>query len=112
MVDLNYLKMSKPQKFAYNFGKFFKALPGRIGGGFVKLGRAIAGFFKAFGLSVADLFTTFKNGDWKTRLSYLIMGSGSTHASTPLAPRYVANCRTMHSRPRIALALPPSRASR
>ncbi len=77
MVDLNYLKMSKPQKFAYNCGKFFKALPGRIGGGFVKLGRAIAGFFKAFGLSVADLFTTFKNGDWKTRLSYLIMGSGS-----------------------------------
>ena len=77
MVDLNYLKMSKPQKLAYNAGKFFKALPGKIGGGFAKLALAVVRFFKGLGLSIADLFTTFKNGDWKTRLSYLIMGSGS-----------------------------------
>ena len=77
MVDLNYLKMSKPQKLAYNAGKFFKALPGKIGGGFVKLALAVARFFKGLGLSIADLFTTFKEGDWKTRLSYLVMGSGS-----------------------------------
>ncbi len=77
MVDLNYLKMSKPQKFVYNLAGFFKALPKRIGGGLKGLALAVAGFFKGLGLSVADLFTTFKNGDWKTRLSYLVMGSGS-----------------------------------
>ena len=77
MVDLDYLKMSKPQKFLHNLAGFFKALPGRIGGGFVNLGRRIAGFFKGLGLSIADLVTTFREGDWKTRLSYLVMGSGS-----------------------------------
>ena len=77
MVDLNYLKMSKPQKLAYNCGRFFKALPGKVGGGFAKLGRTIVGLFKSLGLDIADLVTTFKNGDWKTRLSYLVMGSGS-----------------------------------
>ena len=77
MVDLNYLKMSKPQKFLYNLGQFFKRLPGKIGGGLWKLVLAIAGFFRKIGLAVADLVVTFKNGDWKTRLSYLVMGSGS-----------------------------------
>ena len=77
MVDLNYLKMSKPQKFLYNLGQFFKRLPGRIGGGLWKLVLAIAGFFRKIGLAIADLVVTFKNGDWKTRLSYLVMGSGS-----------------------------------
>ena len=30
MVDLNYLKMSKPRKLAYNLGKAITSLPGRI----------------------------------------------------------------------------------
>ena len=77
MVDLNYLKMSKPQKLVYNLGRFFKALPGSDRRRLEKLGLAIIGIFKGLGLSVADLVTTFKNGDWKTRLSYLVMGSGS-----------------------------------
>ena len=77
MVDLNYLKMSKPRKLLHDLGGFFAALPGRIGGGFMKLGLAIIGLFKGLGLAIADLVTTFIKGDWKTRLSYLVMGSGS-----------------------------------
>ncbi len=77
MVDLDYLKLSKPQKMLHDAARFFKALPGKVGGGFAKLGLAIWHFFKGLGLSIADLVVTFKNGDWKTRLSYLVMGSGS-----------------------------------
>ena len=77
MVDLDYLKMSKPQKFAHNCSRFFASLPGRIGGLFKGLGLWIVGLFKGLGLSIADLFTTFRDGDWKTRLSYLVMGAGS-----------------------------------
>ena len=77
MVDLNYLKMSKPRKMAHDCGKFFAALPGRIGRGIVGLFSRIGGLFKGLGLCIADLVTTFIHGDWKTRLSYLVMGSGS-----------------------------------
>ena len=77
MTDLDYFKLSKPAKLAYDLGRGLKALPGRIGGGFKGLGLKVLGALKALGLSIADLFTTFRDGDWKTRLSYLVMGSGS-----------------------------------
>ena len=77
MVDLDYLKLSKPQKMLHDLGQFFARLPGRIGGGLKGLALAVGRCLKGLGLSIADLFTTFKNGDWKTRLSYLVMGSGS-----------------------------------
>ncbi len=77
MVDLDYLKMSKPQKLAHDIGKFFAALPGRIGKGLLKLAMSVVGVFKGLGLAIAELVTTFIHGDWKTRLSYLVMGSGS-----------------------------------
>ena len=77
MVDLDYLKMSKPQKFVHNCGRFFASLPGRIVGLFKGLGLWIVGLFKGLGLSIADLVTTVREGDWKTRLSFLVMGSGS-----------------------------------
>ena len=77
MVDLDYLKMSRPQKLVYNISGFFKHLPGRIVGGLKGLLFAIAALLKNLGLAVADVFTTFRNGDWKTRLSYLVMGFGS-----------------------------------
>ena len=36
----------------------------------------IAGFFQALGNEFADIGQTFVQGDWKTRISYLIMGFG------------------------------------
>ena len=77
MVDLDYLKMSKPQKLAHDIGRFFASLPGRVGKGLVKLALTVFGVFKRLGLAIAELVTTFIHGDWKTRLSYLVMGSGS-----------------------------------
>ena len=42
-----------------------------------KSGMGIAGFFKWLGNDFKEIFTTFKEGDWKTKISYLIMGAGS-----------------------------------
>ena len=77
MVDLEYLKMSKPQKICHDAAGFFKSLPGKVAGGLKGLVMFVVNLFKSLGLSIADLVTTFREGDWKTRLSYLVMGSGS-----------------------------------
>ena len=75
--DLEFLKLSKGQKFLYKLTSFFAAIPRAIGNLFLAIGR----FFKNLGLGVAnefkDIFTTFKEGDWKTRASFLVMGLGS-----------------------------------
>ena len=75
--DLEYLKLSKWNKFLYKLASFFASIPVAIGNFFLKIGR----FFKNLGLAVAngfaDLVSTFKNGDYKTRVSYVIMGFGS-----------------------------------
>ena len=77
MTDLEYFKLSKPERWIRNLGRFFVNIPKKLGSGIKKLGLLIVSIFKGIGTNIADLFTTFKNGDWKTRLSYLIMGFGS-----------------------------------
>ena len=42
-----------------------------------KSGGGIAGFFKWIGKDFKEIGTTFKEGDWRTRISYIIMGFGS-----------------------------------
>ena len=36
----------------------------------------VVGAFKAIGTDIKDIGTTFAKGDWKTRVSFLIMGFG------------------------------------
>ncbi len=75
--DLEYLRLSKWQKFLYKIQNFFVSIPlalldvlYAIGDFFKGVGLAIAGFFK-------DLVMTFVRGDWKTKTSYLVMGFGN-----------------------------------
>ena len=77
MVDLEYLKLSKPRKLLHDIGRALAALPGRIAGGIKGLALAVFRLIKGLALNIADLFVTFRDGDWKTRLSYLVMGAGS-----------------------------------
>lgn len=74
---LEYLKLKKHQKLWYNFVSFILSIPS----GFVNFIFKIGNFFKRLGLRIAnecvDVYNTFKNGDWKTRLSFVIMGFGS-----------------------------------
>ena len=39
--------------------------------------KKIADFFKWLGNDIKDIGITFAKGDWKTRISFLIMGFGS-----------------------------------
>ena len=74
--DLEYLRLSKGERLKYKFLSFFAATPVAIG----NLFKGIGGWFKKAGLSIAneakDIWTTFVQGDWKTKLSFLIMGFG------------------------------------
>ncbi len=75
--DLEYLRLSKGQKFLYRFVSFFVSIPRAIGNLFLGIGR----FFKKLGIGIgkefADIVTTFVKGDWKTKTSYLVMGFGN-----------------------------------
>ncbi len=74
---LEYLQLTKLERFGYKFLAFFCAIPLW----FKNLGIKIWKQIKRFGLFVAhdavDLVQTFVKGDWKTRVSYLVMGFGS-----------------------------------
>ena len=81
--DLDYLRMSWGERLKFRivrsfkeFAAFFVSIPRRIKKGFLALG----GLFKKLGLAVGgefrDILTTFKNGDYKTKLSFFIMGFG------------------------------------
>ena len=75
--DLEYLKLSKGQRFLYKLALFFCSLPTF----FKNLGLKILGFFKSLGLSIAREFKflteTFKNGSAPTKISYVVMGFGN-----------------------------------
>jgi len=75
--DLDYLKLSKWERFKYKFLSFFVAIPVAIWHAILGIG----GWFKKAGLAIAnevkDIVMTFVNGDWKTKLSYVVMGFGN-----------------------------------
>ena len=77
MSDLEYLKLNKLQRFGLKFVGFFKAIPGW----FKNLGLTIWAFLKKFFWGVVNWFKSvgliFAKGDWKTKVSYFIMGFGS-----------------------------------
>lgn len=76
MVDLDYLKKSPFEKFRFNFIAFFKRLPS----GFVAFFRAIPKKLYKLWLAFAGIFLNIgraaKEGDWKTRTSFAVMGFG------------------------------------
>ena len=77
LTDLEYLKLSKPRAFLYDLMMFLCAVP-RF---FVKLGVTILNFFVGCGVAVkdevVDIITTFKDGNWAVKLSFLIFGFGN-----------------------------------
>ena len=76
LSDLEFLRLSKGRKFLYKLGQFFASVPKAVANVFVKLGTLIKNGCLAVGREAKDIVTTFINGDWKTKLSYLVMGFG------------------------------------
>ena len=72
----DYLRLDKGEKAFHKFMRFLIGIPKGIWNGIKKIGL----FFKKVGLAIAneakDIWTTFVNGDWKTKISYLVMGFG------------------------------------
>ena len=75
--DLEFLRLSKGQKFLYKLIAFFASIPRAVANFFIGIGR----FFKNLGVGIAtelaDVVSTFAKGDWKTKISYVVMGFGS-----------------------------------
>ena len=76
-TDKGYLRLSKLQKFCYKNLAFFKKIPAAIAGFFVNIGLGIRNGAVAFVNEIKDVGSTFKNGDWKTKVSFVVMGFGN-----------------------------------
>ena len=76
-TDLELLKLSKPKRAGYKLKLFFAAIPGKFKAFFVKIGL----FFKKLGLGIFNWFKnlglTFAHGDWKTKVTFFVMGFGN-----------------------------------
>ncbi|MGI6234875.1 MAG: carbohydrate ABC transporter permease [Christensenellales bacterium] len=77
MTNLEDLRRSRGARMAHKFARFFISLPGRLVRGLLTLVSWIGAFFKKIGSEIADIVQTFVHGDWKTRVSYVVMGFGS-----------------------------------
>ena len=79
LTDLEYLKLSKAQAFAYNFKMFLCAIPVW----FKNLILMALSFCKDCLISVkdgcADIAATFVKGNWAVKLSFLIFGFGNLY---------------------------------
>ena len=76
-TDLELLKLTKAQRGGYKFKKFFASIPGKFKALFSKIGLFFKNLFIGIGHWFRDLGRTFVNGDWKTKVSYFLMGFGN-----------------------------------
>ncbi|MBE5888188.1 MAG: sugar ABC transporter permease [Lachnospiraceae bacterium] len=77
LTTAEYSTLNIVQKLLYNIWRFLCAIPTTA----ISIGKGawngIAGFFKGLGFEVVDTINTFRKGDWKTRVSFFIMGFGN-----------------------------------
>ena len=74
--DLEFLKLSKGERFKYKFLSFFAGIPRALLNLMLALWNLIKGACVAIGKEIADICATFIHGDWKTKLSFVFMGFG------------------------------------
>ncbi len=77
MNYLEYMQLNPFQKFGYNIGKFFKAVPGALKKFFCAIGRFFKNLVLGIGRGVGNYVSRFIKGDWATKLSYIVMGVGN-----------------------------------
>ena len=75
--DMEFLRLSKGQKFLYKLTSFFAAIPRALGRFFIGIWHWLKNAGIAIGKELAEIVTTFTRGDWKTKISYVVMGFGS-----------------------------------
>lgn len=77
MTDLEFLKLSKWQKFLYRLKQFFLNIPAAVIGLFASIGGLLKNAALAVGNGCKDILTTFTRGHWQTKVSYVVMGFGN-----------------------------------
>ena len=77
LTDLEYLKLNKFQRFGLKFTAFFKAIPTWFKNLGIKIWTFLKKLFWGIVYFFRDLGVTFWKGDWKTKVSFFIMGFGS-----------------------------------
>lgn len=73
---LEYLSMSKARRAWFKFSSFILNIPRAIGRWFRNLPHKFGAFFGKIGGWFAGLFDALRYGNWKTRMSALILGFG------------------------------------
>lgn len=76
MPDLEYLKKTPWEKFIFRLANFFKNIPIALLAFLKAIPRSIGKFFKGIGGIFTTLGHAAKEGDWKTRTSFVVMGFG------------------------------------
>ena len=75
--EQNTLRLSKSERLAYKLMKRILGIPAAFRNLGVKIGKGCANLVKRVGAEIRDIVMTFVHGDWKTKLSYLVMGFGN-----------------------------------
>ncbi|MCI8458213.1 MAG: sugar ABC transporter permease [Clostridia bacterium] len=76
MDDLEYLKKSPWGRFWFKFAAFFKSLPGKLKAFFKAIPKQLKKLWLAFAGIFINIGRAAKYGDWKTRMSFGVMGFG------------------------------------
>jgi len=77
LSDLEFLKLTKAQSLLYKIIHFFKGIPGWFVNLFKTIFKMIGNAFVVTAEDIKETGRIFIKGDWKTKVSYLIMGFGS-----------------------------------
>ena len=77
MQYIDYVSMSLPKRLAYRLGNVVRAIPGALKKAGIKIWNVLRRGALAIKNGFKSYFTTFRHGDFRTRLSYILMGSGS-----------------------------------
>ena len=77
LTDLEYLRLSKGGRAGYKIKRFFTGIPRAIANFFLMIWKAIKACGVKIGKEAADIWKTFIHGDWKTKISFLVMGFGN-----------------------------------
>ncbi len=77
MDYLDYVQMTKGQRFIYKLKSFFIGIPKAIANFFKAIGLFIKKFFVGIGNFFKNYGSRFAKGDAGTKLSYIIMGAGN-----------------------------------
>lgn len=76
MKPIDYMSMNGFERFVYNLTNGIKNAPKNIGNFFKNIGVTIGKGVKTLGADLKDIGATFVEGDWKTKLSFVVMGFG------------------------------------